>query len=182
MKKNITILALLFWVTLFFGLQYFGIVDLSIDSITSYIEEHEQYAHLLFTLFFTFRILLFIPSSVFLAAGALLFGPIEIMVISLISMFFTETAVYFIGRTFRDAPFLVKMKAKYPGVVSKLENNQKKFLFLLGAVPTAPTDVACLLVSSMGMRYVPYIIVVLLANTAYSSYYAIFGGLLKSLF
>ncbi|MFB7141325.1 TVP38/TMEM64 family protein [Gottfriedia sp. NPDC056225] len=164
------------WGILLVGLYVIGIFPLSKNELIDFITKQQDYAILLYFVIFAFRFILMIPSSLFLLIGVYLFNPWIVLLISLGSMFITESIVYIIGRKINKSQWYKTFLEKHPKIDNRIKKNQYWMLFILGAVPTGPTDAACLISSASGMKYRAYIAIVLLSNTCYALWYVLLGS------
>ncbi|MGL4819682.1 MAG: hypothetical protein ACRC5C_06850, partial [Bacilli bacterium] len=60
-------------------------------------------------------------------------------------------------------------------LVNYLQENDEKFLKLMVGLPSAPTDLACFVASTIGMRYVTYIRSVLIGSVPIVILYTTLG-------
>ncbi|WP_084006737.1 TVP38/TMEM64 family protein [Gottfriedia luciferensis] len=163
------------WSILLVVMYEFGIIPFSKNELIQFITDRQDYALLLFFAIFSLRFVLMIPSSLFLLTGIFLFNPWIVLLLSLGSMFITESIIFIIGKKINKSLWYKNFLNKHPKIGQRIKKNQYWMLFILGAVPTCPTDAACLISSASGMRYRPYIMIVLLSNTCYALWYVLLG-------
>ncbi|MEW4283253.1 TVP38/TMEM64 family protein [Priestia koreensis] len=175
MKKFIPILALIsLWSIAWITADRYHI---TIHDVQHWIRHQNDYAYLLFVLAFSFRILLFIPSSLFIIMGGMLFSPVETIIMTIISMGITESIIYLLGNHYARTEIFVRLKRKYPTLFEKLKGKHWPLFFIMSS-PGAPTDAACFLAASLQMRYPWYILMVGLASIPMATLYYYFGRLL----
>jgi len=171
--RVITLLAS--WSILLVCLYELGIIPFSKNELIQFITDRQDYALLIYFVIFSLRFVLMIPSSLFLLTGIFLFNPWIVLLFSLGSMFITESIIFIIGKKINKSIWYENFLNKHPKIGQRIKKNQYWMLFILGAVPTCPTDAACLISSASGMRYRPYIMIVLLSNTVYALWYVLLG-------
>lgn len=164
------------WFILLTCLYFLGIIPFTKNELIHFITNKQEYAMLLYFVIFAFRLILMIPSSLFLMIGVFLFNPWIVLLISVCSMFVTESIIYLIGKKINKSEWYKSFLKKHPKVGQRLKKNQYWMLFILGAVPTCPTDAACLISSASGMKYKPFILIVLLSNACYALWYVLLGS------
>ncbi|MBO9130757.1 VTT domain-containing protein [Bacillus sp. 165] len=175
MKKLWPVILMLVWIMMFGFAYKLGFTNMSIEELQHLVKSVQSYAYIVFILLFTSRLLLFIPSSVFIVAGGIIFSPLESIPMAFCSMFLAETIIYIIARHFADSPVHRYISKKYPQVYLAMEKNQSKYLFLVVASPMAPTDAACFVAASMKMKYGKFIMTVLAGNIPIILLYTFFG-------
>lgn len=172
------VLIILIWSSLIFIAHKLGLTSMGFEELQLLIMQLDYMAPLIFIMLFCFRLLLFIPSSVFIVVGAFFFHPLQNIIFAIIAMFITETIIYYVGSQFTNSPLHRYIHTNYPNVYERLKTNSLKYLFILVASPLAPTDATCFIAATLKIPYPNYIITVLTANMPIISLYTLFGKLL----
>ncbi|WP_028402985.1 TVP38/TMEM64 family protein [Ectobacillus panaciterrae] len=175
MKKYLFIIAVVNWMIIIGAAYKFNFLVTSVSDLEQVIAASRENVYLLFCLLFILRLLLFIPSSVFIVVGSILFPFFENILISIVCMLVTSTIIYIAGRRFVNSPIHCFVSQKHPEVYKRIEENRQKYLFLFVLMPIASTDMACFIAASTRMGYIPFIITVFAAIVPFVSLYTFFG-------
>ncbi|WP_199880533.1 TVP38/TMEM64 family protein [Bacillus massiliglaciei] len=180
MKKYLLVISVLIWISIAAAGCHYGLLSMNLNELKALLNQAEESIGFLFVLFFSLRILLFIPSSVFILTGSMLFSVWENLIFALLSMFITESLIYFYGRYLNRARVITLIAEKYPKLYGKMNRKKYIYLFSVIALPAAPTDFACLLASALRMKYLYYIGIVLIGYIPLILLYSLFGKVLMN--
>lgn len=175
MRKNIKYIIFLIWIIVIYILKINNIICFDFDVIKKYLEINAQYAMVIFSLIWILRVFMFIPGVTLIILGGICFGPVEGVLLSMIGMIFSETIVFIISRTFIGSRLKDLLNRKYPNLNPLIEEYNYKLLCLGIICPIAPTDAVCFLLSSSGINYGKYIMVVIISNVPAILLYSFLG-------
>ena len=164
MRKNTKYVIFLIWIIIICILKINNIISFDFDVIKKYLEINTQYAMVIFSLIWILRVFMFIPGVTLIILGGICFGPVEGVLLSMIGMIFSETIVFIISRTFIGSRLKDLINRKYPNLNPLIKEYNYKLLGLGIICPIAPTDAVCFLLSSSGINYGKYIMVVIISN------------------
>lgn len=152
------------------------------EKIAALLVEYKEGALFLYFLVCVLRGLFLIPSTPFLFAGMILFhnNPLLLLVVFLISIFVVSTLLYYASGYLGFAQYFERV---YPEKIRKLKQqlDSKRgswFLFLWALAPITPTDLACYAAGALRIRFIYFIIPVLLGEGVICSIYILTGNLL----
>ena len=175
LKKNIKYLIFLLWIIIIYILKINNVISFDLDVIKQYLQINAEYAMLIFSLIWILRIFMFIPGVTLIILGGLCFGPVEGVLLSMLGMIFSETIIFIISRTFIGSKLKNLINKKYPNLSPLVEEYNYKLLGIGIICPIAPTDAVCFLLSSSGINYVKYIMVVIISNVPAILLYSFLG-------
>ncbi|MCP8967237.1 TVP38/TMEM64 family protein [Ectobacillus ponti] len=178
MKKYKMLVLAGIWICAVAAASQWDVLSLDAAGIERLLEASRKYAYLLFCLLFVMRLLFLIPSSAFIVAGAVLFSPVESVLLSSLCMLMTSTIVYTIGRQFTDTRLHRFIREKHPDLYEKLQTD-KRYLFFTVLMPIAPTDAACFVAGAIHMKYRPFLTAIFAGAVPFTTLYTIFGRALS---
>ncbi|WBW96472.1 VTT domain-containing protein [Oceanirhabdus sp. W0125-5] len=184
MKKsnNIKVYIILLWLIIVLILFRNNLITTDYTIIIKFLNTHEDYISLFFILLSTFRILIFVPGSIFMVLGGIIFPPLKAFTLSMISMIISQSIIFFIAKTFSNTSIKNYFLNKYPNLNKLIIKNNYKFLSLGILCPVAPTDAVSFLVSYTKPNYLKYISVIILSNIPMMLLYSLIGESFKSSF
>lgn len=110
----------------------------------------------------------FIPATPFLFAGILLFGssPLLLLLIFLTSIFFVSALLFYAARFLNfGAWFEKRYPEKIRNIKTKLNSRYGVYFMMLWAfAPFTPTDVVCYVAGSLRIRFIRFIVPVVLGE------------------
>ena len=112
--------------------------------------------------------------------GGICFGPVEGIILSTIGIFISETMIYLISKYFSNSKFTHLINKKHPYISDLVKKYDYKFLTLGIMCPVAPTDLVCFLAAAIGIKYVKYIVTVIISNIPIVALYSFVGTSLNS--
>ncbi|MDN4523322.1 TVP38/TMEM64 family protein [Fictibacillus fluitans] len=176
MKKIIPVIVIvLLWIILFSGGKKVGFTHLRIEDIKGFIQVYDNWAPYVFVGLFLARLVLFIPGSLCILIGSLLFSPLQAILLSLLGIVLGETIVYLMGRWLSGSFLYITIKKKYPMWCRSLERHRAKFLAFAVVCPFMPTDAACFTAAATGMKYNIFLLSVLTGAVPLVILYSIAG-------
>lgn len=173
--NHIKTCVILFWAVIIFILFHNNLITTNYTIFVEFLKAHENYITLLFIILSTFRIFIFLPGSIFMILGGIIFSPITAFTLSMISMIISQSIIYFIAKTFSDTPIKKYILNRYPTLNKLIIENNYKFLSLGILCPMAPTDGISFLASYTGSNYLKYIFVIIISNIPMMFLYSFIG-------
>lgn len=168
------------WGFIFYLAYQNGLVGGDLDTIGDKIKEYNSYALLIFFLLFTFRLFFFVPATIFMVTGGLLFSPIQAVPVGMLAIITTETAVFIAGRYSKNSKLYHNLLDKYPTIFKYLEKCTPSYLIVTLLCPIVPLDVTCFAVATTNMKYYQFILAVITANLPIHILYSLFGSTILS--
>ncbi|WP_246578107.1 hypothetical protein [Clostridium frigoris] len=101
-KRNKLILIAIFWLAIVAVLYSQGMITTDINKINEIIGKNPYKMRVLFVLLSTIRVLFFIPQTIFIIIGSMLFGPYEGFVLSVLSLAISQSIMYAVGKYFQN--------------------------------------------------------------------------------
>ncbi|MGL4521643.1 MAG: TVP38/TMEM64 family protein [Bacilli bacterium] len=178
MKKYAFIIIITLWSIIFFIAYQAGFTKVQPQDLYSLIINNPMYLSVTFLCLYSVRIFFLIPSSMLIVVGSFLFDPIKSVVLCFIGVLITQSLLYVFALSFKSSKWHQIVMDKRPNVVNYIQQNHARMLFLLIALPTAPTDFACFAAASTGMRYRDYMVSVMLGIIPVLTIYTLFGTFL----
>ncbi|GAA0742385.1 TVP38/TMEM64 family protein [Clostridium oceanicum] len=176
MKKISKFLVIFVWITLIYILFRFEILTGDIDNLNEILFMSSDYKKLIFLAVASIRVVTLIPSSVFMILGGMIFNPVDGVILTLLSILFSESIVYIVSKIFVTSDMQNYFVVKYPRIYEALLKNNSKILTLGVLCPIAPSDVICFLASSTGLNYGRFILIVLISNIPMMMLYVFLGN------
>ncbi|MCP8970149.1 TVP38/TMEM64 family protein [Ectobacillus ponti] len=170
--------ALLIWASLFLWAHQAGLTGMGMKGIVERIQVYGTWTPYIFVGLFLARMVLFIPGSVCIFIGSLLFSPVQAVLLSLAGIVLAETVVYLGGKWLADSAMYERMMKKYPRIYELLEQHRAKFLTFAVACPCMPTDAACFTAAATGMKYRTFLLSVITGAIPMVILYTVAGNAL----
>ena len=95
-KKNKILIITVLWLIIIAILYSRGILTTDIDKVSAIIRNNPSKMQVLFVFLSTIRVVCFIPQTIFILIGSALFGPYTGFLLSILSLFLSQSIVYFI--------------------------------------------------------------------------------------
>lgn len=153
-----------------------GLMTTDVQNLKAFVYKYEAYAEIIFVLISTLRVITFIPSTIFIILGGLVFGPIEGFILSMCAMVFSETIIYLIGKYLRNSRLKEHIYKKYTSIVKMVDEFNYIILAIGVLTPITNTDLFCLVSSFMGLKYLKYILTIIIANIPLMLIYSYIGS------
>jgi uncharacterized membrane protein YdjX (TVP38/TMEM64 family) len=175
MKMDKKYLIIVGWVLIIYLLNKNGLITFNIETIKQYLIANSTYAAIIFIGLWVVRLAVFVPGVTLMILGGVCFGTLKGFLLSIIGISLSETLIFVFAKLFTNTKLKEYLTNKYPDILPLIEAYNYKFLALGVICPVAPTDIVCLLSASTGMRYVKYILTVIIANIPLSAIYSHMG-------
>lgn len=183
MLKTVKIIFYLLWSAAVLALIIFYFVrpDLvTVEALSSFIASYESEMLLIYISLTLVRGLFLIPSTPFVLAGIVLFptSPFFVIIISMIGILLTSTALYYFSDILGFSQYLEK---KHPEGVEKWHrrlNNPKSTLFVVAwsFFPFVPTDLICYVAGIVKMPFKYMFLGVFIGELILVTFYVYFGS------
>ncbi|MDF2699778.1 MAG: snare associated golgi protein [Haloplasmataceae bacterium] len=173
-KNSIKLPIFLVYIIIIIVLYLKGVIKADLGMIK---EQLLSFDHLMFWYFLMsiFRILIFIPSTVFIIVGGLLFDPWIAFSLSMIAHAISQSIIYFFTKKFFDVDKIQKFILNNEKIVKLLKKYQLKLLAIGITCPVAPSDLLASASAIVGIKYIPYVMTVILAGAPLTFIYAFIG-------
>jgi uncharacterized membrane protein YdjX (TVP38/TMEM64 family) len=171
-KKYVVIIV---WAVLVFFLRSKNIISFDVNAIQKFLQINEKYLIPIFIFLWSIRIFAFIPGVTFMVIGGICFGPVEAMVLSTVGIFISETIIYFISKYFSTSKLTEFLNRRYPDIRDLIKKYDYKFITIGIVCPIAPTDVICYLAACTGIKYIKFILIVIISNLPVVALYSFVG-------
>ena len=180
MKISKKYIVVIFWVVLLVFLKSINVISLDINTMEKFLQTNEKYLIPIFILLWSIRIFAFIPGVTFMVIGGICFGPVEAIILSTIGIFISETFIYFISKCFKTSKLTQYLHGRHPNVKGLIKKYDYKFITIGIICPIAPTDVICYLAASTGIKYIKFIVTVIISNLPVVALYTVLGTSINS--
>jgi uncharacterized membrane protein YdjX (TVP38/TMEM64 family) len=181
-KRNKLILMAIFWLAIVAVLYSQGMITTDINKINEVIGENPFKMRVLFVLLSTVRVLFFIPQTVFIIIGSMLFGPYVGFALSVLSLAISQSIMYAIGRYFQIKLLGKGFLEKNRITIAILEKYGYKVLALGIACPVTPSDLITLLAACIKLNYKKCIAIILMADAPMIFLYGFLGTRIQGTF
>lgn len=177
MKKKIKLLLLIIiWLFVIAILYSSGILTTNINKINDIIHGNPLKMQLLFVFISTIRVIFFIPQTIFILLGSILFGPYIGFLLSLLSLALSQSIIYFIGIYF-NKQFLGKdFLTKNSTIINIIKTYGYRILALGIVCPIAPSDLITASAACIKLSYKKCISVIVLADAPMIFLYGFLGS------
>lgn len=175
MRLNKKCLITAAWIILIFILKINNLITFDLEVIRKFLKFNAEYAMVIFIALWIVRIISFIPGVSLMVLGGICFGTTEGFMLSMIGMIVSESLIYLISKTITNTRLKNAISKKYPDITLLIERYKYRFLALGIICPIAPTDAICFLSASTGIKYVKYILTVIIANIPVIMLYSYLG-------
>ena len=173
LKKKLTVIAI--WILAVYILKYFNLLSLDMHTLKALISEYKNYAYIVFIGLWIARLLFLIPGTMLMILGGICFSPVEAFLLSTVGIALSATLIYIVSRCFASHRMKKYLVDRHPELNSLLETYNYKFLALGIIFPVAPADVICFLSASVRIKYVTYLLTILIAGTPLRILYSVIG-------
>lgn len=174
-KRNKILLITFLWITVIATLYCSGILTTDIDKISTILRNNPTKMQVLFVLISTIRVACFIPQTIFIFIGSVLFGPYTAFLLSVLSLFLSQSIMYFIGRFFSEELLGDNFFLKYDNIIPIIKIYGYKILVLGIVCPITPSDLITASAGCIKLSYKKCISVILLADAPMIFLYGFLG-------
>lgn len=174
-KRKFIILAVL-WAIIIFTLYKTGLLTTDLDKIMSLIAGNTLEMQLLFVLLSTIRVIFFIPQTVFILLGSMLFGPYVGFILSFVSLILSQSIMYFIGKYFNKEILGNNFQVKYKDLIDVIKTYGYRILALGIVCPVAPSDLITSSAACIGLKYIKCILVIAICDAPMIFLYGFLGS------
>lgn len=179
MNKLFKCIAFLFWIgILFIFFKYQLYID-GTSKITGFLQAYSKYSVLLFLIIASFRIITFVPCTVFIIVSGILFDPVKAFVLVTIANLLSEILLYLFVKATIGMGYQEKIINKYPKIYSLIQNNNVKILALGVSSPVVPSDIVCFFSTLAGMPFSKYALTIFIADIPVILLYTFLGISMK---
>lgn len=175
MKRISKFVIIGIWIAIIYILYKLNLLTGNKDKLVEVFCEFGDYKELVFVALSSLRVVVLIPSAVFMILGGIIFNPLEGILLTLISVILSETIVYLTSKVLIGSNIQNYLVNKYPKLYELLLKNNMRILAIGILCPVAPSDVACFLAKSTGIDYKKFILTVVLSNTPMMILYGFLG-------
>ena len=173
-KKNLLIL-IISWAIIIAILYFSGILTTDIDTLKELIQDNNLKVQILFILLSTIRIIFFIPQTIFILVGGIVFGPYMGFILSFISLLLSQSIMYLLGKYFNNILFKTNFSKKQNNMIKVLKTYGYKFLALGIICPVAPSDLITASAALIKLDYKKCISIIALADAPMIFLYGFLG-------
>lgn len=163
-KKNKLFLLIILWLIIIGILYYTGILTTDVDKISNIIKLSPVKMQLIFILISTIRVVFFIPQTVFIIIGSIIFGPYVGFLLSLCSLVFAQSIMFFIGKYLNKELLGDDFSIKHNNIINILSHYGYKILALGIVCPVTPSDLITASAACIKLNYIKSIIIIVLAD------------------
>lgn len=178
-RKNKIIMILVFWAIVVLILYSFGLLTTDFNKIKAIIGNNPIKMRCLFVFLSTVRVAFFIPQTVFVISGSMIFGPYEGFLLSVLSLVISQSIMYITGRYFQEQvlgrAFLEKGKEN----IAILKKHGYKVLALGIACPVTPSDLITASAACIKLDYKKCIATIVMADAPMIFLYGFLGTKLE---
>ena len=174
-KKNKLILMAILWLVVVAALYSQGMITTDINKINEIIGKNPFKMRVLFVFLSTVRVLFFIPQTIFIIIGSMLFGPYVGFALSILSLAISQSIMYTIGRYFHNQLLGEEFLVKNSDTISIIKKYGYKMLALGIACPVTPSDLITLSAACIKLNYKKCLAIILMADAPMIFLYGFLG-------
>lgn len=174
-KRNKVIMTLIFWIVVVFTLHSFGLITTDLSKINAVVGKNPIKMRCLFVFLSTVRVAFFIPQTVFIICGSMIFGPYEGFLLSVISLVISQSIMYTAARFFQKQLLGEAFIEKNKENIIILKKYGYKVLALGIACPVIPSDLITVLAACIKLNYKKCIITIVMAGAPMIFLYGFLG-------
>ncbi|MBU3179520.1 VTT domain-containing protein [Clostridium estertheticum] len=174
-KRNKLILMAIFWLVIVAVLYSQGLITTDVDKINEIIGKNPFNMRVLFVLLSTVRVLFFIPQTIFIIIGSMLFGPYVGFALSVLSLAMSQSIMYAIGRYFQNQLLGEEFLEKNKNTMLILKKYGYKILALGIACPVTPSDLITLCAACIKLNFKKCIAIIVMADAPMIFLYGFLG-------
>lgn len=174
-KRNKLILMAIFWLVIVVALYSQGLITTDVNKINEIIGKNPFNMRVLFVLLSTVRVLFFIPQTIFIIIGSMLFGPYAGFALSVLSLAMSQSIMYAIGRYFQNQLLGEEFLEKNKITMLILKKYGYKILALGIACPVTPSDLITLSAACIKLNFKKCIAIIVMADAPMIFLYGFLG-------
>ena len=174
-NRNKFLFLIISWLLIIGILYTSGIFTSDPNKIRDIISGSPIKMQLLFILLSTFRVIFFIPQTVFILLGTLLFGPYVSCVLSIISLILSQSIMFILGNYFNKQLLGSDFINKHDTIVKSIKEYGYKILALGIVCPITPSDLITALAACINLDYKKSIAVIVFTDAPMIFLYGILG-------
>lgn len=178
-RKNKVIMILIFWTIVVLILYSFGLLTTDFNKIKTIIGNNPIKMRCLFIFLSTVRVAFFIPQTVFIISGSMIFGPYEGFLLSVLSLTLSQSIMYIVGKYFREQLLGEEFLEKNKENIAILNKHGYKVLALGIACPVTPSDLITASAACIKLRYKKCIATIVMADAPMIFLYGFLGTKLE---
>ena len=175
-KRSKFILIIILWLIIVAVLYSQGLITTDVNKINEIIGKNPVKMRGLFIILSTVRVLFFIPQTIFIIMGSMLFGAYEGFVLSVFSLVISQSIMYVIGRYFQKQLLEDEFLEKNKDIIDILKKHGYKILALGIACPITPSDLITLSAACIKLNYKKCIATIVLADAPMIFLYGFLGS------
>ncbi|WP_125153283.1 VTT domain-containing protein [Clostridium rectalis] len=163
-KKNKLIMFTILWLIVIGILYYTNVLTTDINKISTLIKGNPLKMKVIFVLLSTIRIMFFIPQTIFIIIGSIIFGPWVGFILSLLSLIISQSIIFFIGKNLNSSLLEDNFSLKQKNIINILKHYGYKILALGVICPITPSDLITFSAACIKLNYIKSIIVITIAD------------------
>ncbi|GFZ30064.1 hypothetical protein CSC2_05900 [Clostridium zeae] len=179
MNKIFKSTIFLFWLSIIFIFFKYQLYNDGVHKITTFLNAYPRYSEVLFLVIATLRIFTFVPCTVFIIIGGMIFSPLETVILTTIANLLSEMLLFFFTKLTFGMNYQNKIIDKYPKLYNVIQKNNVQILALGVSSPVVPSDVVCFFSILTGISFYKYILTVFLADAPIILLYTFLGSSIK---
>lgn len=177
MKKRYKIIMLLIsWIIVAFVLYRLGLITTNFNKINTIIGNNPVKMRCLFVLLSTFRVVLFIPQTVFIICGDMVFSTHEVFFLSVLSLVISQSIMYAFGRYFQKQLLGDTFLEKNKETIEIIKKHGYKVLALGIACPVTPSDLITVSAACIKLEFMKCIATTIMADAPMIFLYSLLGN------
>lgn len=178
-KQKKIIFIVISWLIIITILYSTGILTTDVNKINDFIIGSPLRMQLIFVFLSTIRIVFFIPQTVFIIIGSILFGPYVGFILSLLSLALSQSIMYFVGRYFNREILGEDFLNNNSNIVDIIRKYGYKILALGIVCPITPSDLITASAACIKLNYKKCISVIVIADAPMIFLYGFLGSTIE---
>ncbi|MBN1036181.1 TVP38/TMEM64 family protein [Clostridium botulinum] len=175
-RKNKLLLLGISWFIIVAILYTTGTLTTDLNKISHIIKGNPIVMQLIFVLLSTIRIVFFIPQTIFILIGSVIFGPYIGFFLSLLSLVLSQSLVYFIGRYLNTQILGEDFIDNNSNTINIIKKYGYKILVLGIVCPIAPSDLITASAACIKLNYKKCISLIVMADAPMIFLYGFLGS------
>jgi uncharacterized membrane protein YdjX (TVP38/TMEM64 family) len=174
-KRNKIIMILVFWIVVMSVLHSLGFITTDFNKINVIIGNNPIKMRCLFVFLSTVRVGFFIPQTIFIIGGGMIFGPYEGFLLSVLALIISQSIMYVIGRFFQKQLLGESFLEKNKENITILKKHGYKVLALGIVCPVTPSDLITVSAACIKLNYKKCITTIVMAGAPMIFLYGFLG-------
>lgn len=174
-KRDRIIMILIFWIVVVSVLHSLGLITTDVNKINLIIGNNPIKMRCLFVFLSTVRVAFFIPQTIFIICGSMIFGPYEGFLLSVLSLAISQSIMYAVGRFFQKQLLGEEFLEKNKENIIVLKKHGYKVLALGIACPVTPSDLITVSAACIKLNYKKCIATIVMADAPMIFLYGFLG-------